>query len=340
MRGAAQRAVMPHPRARKAAATPHGQGARSSSGCPRRLLDRAGSPRPHPRPRQRPRDPPRVIVGFAGADGRPRPWVGRPRARPAGVPGNPPEPRDIRGATLWGGPGGTNRATMRSAVLTVAPPLISCLHERTTPQPCDDGWSQPGCCTCAGNRWYPKRGKPGALAQLEEHLLCKQRVRGSSPLSSTAGQRPVPISETGLLHGRTAVKYSSAAANRDLPRRARRPRIRRHRPSRARNGSLPGARSAGARQAGRASRLACRVCASRVAWSGTSVSHLHSQPRCGCAGGSGMATAQVDAAGASGLTLMVTLGIHSRSSCIMASVRPAGLTWTCGRGLAGEGVPA
>jgi DNA-binding beta-propeller fold protein YncE len=25
----------------------------------------------------------------------------------------------------------------------------------------------------------------GALAQLEEHLLCKQRVRGSSPLSST-----------------------------------------------------------------------------------------------------------------------------------------------------------
>jgi hypothetical protein len=176
---------MPHCRARKAAATPRGQGAQSSSGCPRRLLDRAGSPRPHPRPRQRPRDPPRVIVGIAGADGRSRHRVGRPGARPAGVPGNPPEPRDIRGATLWGGPGGTNRATMRSAVLTLAPPLISCLHERTTPQPCDDGSSRPRCCTPAGNRWYPKRGKPGALAQLEEHLLCKQRVRGSSPLSST-----------------------------------------------------------------------------------------------------------------------------------------------------------
>ena len=26
---------------------------------------------------------------------------------------------------------------------------------------------------------------PGAIAQLEEHLLCKQGVRGSSPLSST-----------------------------------------------------------------------------------------------------------------------------------------------------------
>ena len=35
----------------------------------------------------------------------------------------------------------------------------------------------------------------GALAQLEEHLLCKQRVRGSSPLSSTAVQRPVPSLE-------------------------------------------------------------------------------------------------------------------------------------------------
>jgi hypothetical protein len=28
---------------------------------------------------------------------------------------------------------------------------------------------------------------PGAIAQLEEHLLCKQGVRGSSPLSSTWG---------------------------------------------------------------------------------------------------------------------------------------------------------
>jgi hypothetical protein len=29
----------------------------------------------------------------------------------------------------------------------------------------------------------------GAIAQLEEHLLCKQGVRGSSPLSSTASTR-------------------------------------------------------------------------------------------------------------------------------------------------------
>ena len=30
-----------------------------------------------------------------------------------------------------------------------------------------------------------ERRFPGAIAQLEEHLLCKQGVRGSSPLSST-----------------------------------------------------------------------------------------------------------------------------------------------------------
>ena len=30
-----------------------------------------------------------------------------------------------------------------------------------------------------------ERHRPGAIAQLEEHLLCKQGVRGSSPLSST-----------------------------------------------------------------------------------------------------------------------------------------------------------
>jgi hypothetical protein len=29
---------------------------------------------------------------------------------------------------------------------------------------------------------------PGAIAQLEEHLLCKQGVRGSSPLSSTTAE--------------------------------------------------------------------------------------------------------------------------------------------------------
>src|ERR1019366_9260541 len=33
------------------------------------------------------------------------------------------------------------------------------------------------------------RNKIGSIAQLEEHLLCKQGGRGSSPLSST-GQRP------------------------------------------------------------------------------------------------------------------------------------------------------
>jgi hypothetical protein len=33
---------------------------------------------------------------------------------------------------------------------------------------------------------------------------CTQKVRGSNPLSSTPGQEPVPISETGLFHARTA----------------------------------------------------------------------------------------------------------------------------------------
>jgi len=37
-----------------------------------------------------------------------------------------------------------------------------------------------------------------------------QKVRGSNPLSSTPGQRPVPISGTGLLHASTAAKYSSS----------------------------------------------------------------------------------------------------------------------------------
>jgi hypothetical protein len=32
------------------------------------------------------------------------------------------------------------------------------------------------------------------MAQLVAHLLCKQGVRGSSPLGSTAGQRPFPLS--------------------------------------------------------------------------------------------------------------------------------------------------
>jgi hypothetical protein len=42
-----------------------------------------------------------------------------------------------------------------------------------------------------------------------EDLHGMQKVRGSNPLSSTPGQRPVPVSETGLLNARTAAKYSS-----------------------------------------------------------------------------------------------------------------------------------
>ena len=48
----------------------------------------------------------------------------------------------------------------------------------------------------ACNHGYPgsarRAGGTGAIAQLEEHLLCKQGVRGSSPLSST---RRNPLTE-------------------------------------------------------------------------------------------------------------------------------------------------
>jgi hypothetical protein len=38
----------------------------------------------------------------------------------------------------------------------------------------------------------------GAIAQLEEHLLCKQGVRGSSPLSSTTIYlRKLPLHSSG-----------------------------------------------------------------------------------------------------------------------------------------------
>ncbi len=37
----------------------------------------------------------------------------------------------------------------------------------------------------------------GALAQLEEHLLCKQGVRGSSPLSSTRQNTPILMMHRG-----------------------------------------------------------------------------------------------------------------------------------------------
>src|SRR5256884_911081 len=39
---------------------------------------------------------------------------------------------------------------------------------------------------------YPSRKAFGAIAQLEERLVCIQKARGSSPLSST-GQRPNAI---------------------------------------------------------------------------------------------------------------------------------------------------
>src|ERR1700744_1556258 len=41
---------------------------------------------------------------------------------------------------------------------------------------------------------YPGRKASGAIAQLEERLVCIQKARGSSPLSST-GQRPSAISK-------------------------------------------------------------------------------------------------------------------------------------------------
>ncbi len=37
----------------------------------------------------------------------------------------------------------------------------------------------------------PPREKEGGIAQLGEHLLCKQGVIGSSPIVSTSGQRRV-----------------------------------------------------------------------------------------------------------------------------------------------------
>ena len=50
----------------------------------------------------------------------------------------------------------------------------------------------------------------GAMAQLVAHLLCKQGVRGSSPLGSTAGQRPFPFVGRGLCRVRTPEKYCSS----------------------------------------------------------------------------------------------------------------------------------
>ena len=47
------------------------------------------------------------------------------------------------------------------------------------------------------------------MAQLVAHLLCKQGVRGSSPLGSTTGQRPFPSVGRGLLRVRTPERYGS-----------------------------------------------------------------------------------------------------------------------------------
>ena len=50
------------------------------------------------------------------------------------------------------------------------------------------------------------------MAQLVAHLLCKQGVRGSSPLGSTAGQRPVPSVGRGLGRLRTPADKRACGA--------------------------------------------------------------------------------------------------------------------------------
>jgi hypothetical protein len=49
----------------------------------------------------------------------------------------------------------------------------------------------------AGNLGTPSRTTHGAIAQLEEHLLCKQGVSGSSPLSSTTTRQNTAAKITG-----------------------------------------------------------------------------------------------------------------------------------------------
>ncbi len=43
------------------------------------------------------------------------------------------------------------------------------------------------------NQRHHPDSKSGDLAQLVEHLLCKQGVRGSTPLVSTIGKDPLEI---------------------------------------------------------------------------------------------------------------------------------------------------
>src|ERR1700760_2230477 len=108
------------------------------------------------------------------------------------------------------------RATMRSVMITLSLSLIGCLHEPTPPKSMVTGYYERFCAICGSRRpgspaicFRDAHGQTagtlnevnlGALAQLEEHLLCKQRVRGSSPLSSTCGSIQVRPSRTVVDH--------------------------------------------------------------------------------------------------------------------------------------------
>ena len=58
---------------------------------------------------------------------------------------------------------------------------------------------------------------PGAMAQLVAHLLCKQGVRGSSPLGSTAGQRPFPLGGKGLVASPSSPRVAGRAGRDKVP---------------------------------------------------------------------------------------------------------------------------
>src|SRR5882724_7950489 len=59
-------------------------------------------------------------------------------------------------------------------------------------RPRSRNFDRPRPCQERGLTRYPRRRHLGAIAQLEERLVCIQKARGSSPLSST-GQRLVAI---------------------------------------------------------------------------------------------------------------------------------------------------
>ena len=52
---------------------------------------------------------------------------------------------------------------------------------------------------------------PGAMAQLVAHLLCKQGVRGSSPLGSTPGQTPFTVLDGGVTFAACTQSCSNAS---------------------------------------------------------------------------------------------------------------------------------